>query len=208
MTEQQADDVFLHEVLRDFLRTHNPDLLDLEELYLNLHRQKTGAHIHKFEERFSHIVNVLAVGIFFGVLSMPLTLWLIIALIVELIVDGLPDWRLMILYGGALSCLLIPALYCSYLSLIYFKQGFREMRWNERRIQDLLDTLIQDGRLVIGQIQSGGMRRNLSYEIHYHFTTEQGEKLERVYYPATYQKYLPNTPVWVLYLDDKISVLL
>lgn len=207
MSHQQADVIFLNEAHRSFIETRNLDVLDRGLMYANLYRQATGAAMSNPEMSLSRTMKLLLVAVVIGILTIPVTAGFIYALTRELIENGLPHWRLMIYNGCLVSVVLIPLLISSYASLACFRQVFIALRSKKRRIGNLLDALIQDGRLAIGQVQSSRTRK-FSSEITYRFTSAQGKTLEGVYYPGSYVHYEADTPVWVLYLGDKTSVLL
>lgn len=207
MSNQSATTVFFRDTHRAYLDTHKIEILDDDVMYLNLYRQKTHAKLIRYHDRWSTTIRQLLMGLIIGVPCIPIWFFLSITVLRNLTNDDLSKWGQVYTYSAII--LLIPLTIGVWISGMLFRRVMIEMVWGPPRLRSLLQTLVKEGKLIQGHIQSAKINRQLTMEVTYRFTTPTGKDLKRVFYPVRYTTtYAPGTPVWVLYLNDDISVLL
>ncbi len=207
MSNQSAAIVFFRDAHRAYLDNHTVEALDDDVMYLNLYRQMTHAKPVRYNERWSYTLRQLVMGLMIGVPCLPIWLFLGVTLLRNLTADGSSDWREVYTYFAVI--LLIPLSIGVWISGMYLWRVALQMAWGPPRLRHLLHTLAKEGKLIEGRIESANIGRHVTVEVKYRFTTPTGKELVRVFHPGRAgTSYTPGTPVWVLYLNDEISVLL
>lgn len=207
MSNQSAASIFFREGHRAYLEHRDVEVLDNDVIYLNLYRQKTHATPIRYNERWSYTLRQLVMGLMIGVPCFPIWLFLAVTLLQNLTADGSSDWREVYTYFAVI--LLIPLSIGVWIGGMYLWRVALQMAWGPPRLRHLLHTLAKEGKLIEGRIESAKIGRHVTTEVRYRFTTPTGKELVRVFHPGRAEKtHEPGTPVWVLYLNDEISVLL
>lgn len=207
MFDQVQEPIFFHEAHRAFLDNRDADVLNWEVMRLNLFWLKAGGMSRNYWTWLPFNIFLFVGSIVMGGTSILFLIWVGVEAIDSLVNDGLPYWGVLLfnlLRGGCLVVLMGSGFVGS---LVMFGISLNEMSWPDRRIKALLHRVVEDGQLIKGQIISTELNR-LNWQATYRFTNPAGEELERTFYPDVLMKCPEGTPVWVLYLDDKINVLL
>ncbi|GIK66179.1 MAG: hypothetical protein BroJett018_39730 [Chloroflexota bacterium] len=212
MSDQAQEPIFFHEAHCAFLENRDADVLNWKVMRPNLYWQKTGwlmlHEITKWPVIFLGGVSGVAFG---GGLTLFMTL-ATIQLIGDIITHGLPDWSV-IIDNIKIGIFFVIFWLGGIVGMWAFKNAVLMAWWTDRRLYNLFQQTVQEGQLIRGYIESSQRaEKALIPEIIYRFNNPTGESIESNFFPdpQSYSvlDYPSGTPVWVLYLDDKICVLL
>ncbi len=213
MADLPKEPIFFRDEHRAFLETRDADVLDWGVMRLNLYRLKTGTLIPHNGFKWPITILIGISGFAFGGTLIPFMTLATIQVVWQVVTHGLPHWRLIIYNIGIGICFFIPMWLGGIAGAWAFKEAILMAWWTDSRIYNLLRQTVQEGQLIRGYIECSQREKKLLIsEIIYRFTSPTGESIEGSFYPDpdSYSAlaYEPGTPVWVLYLNDEISVLL
>ena len=208
MADLPKEPIFFRDEHRAFLETRDADVLDWGVMRLNLYRLKTGNILGSYWASWPAIIIFGAVGIVCGGVGIVLLFALGREGVEYIAQHGVPHWRLivyvLIKYGWFGAIVGIATL----VSWAMLNTARKMLLWPDQRITRLLSTIALEGQLIEGSVTEMKYNDRFKWEASYHFTNPIGQEIDCVFLPGNYQQHAPGTPVWVLYLNDKISVLL
>lgn len=217
MVDQSQEPIFFHEGHRAFLETPSADFLSFDALRRHLYWLMTKHRYESYGESCGAMVIYGTVGILGGGVGIAFLVVLGFEAIAYMVAHGFPHWRL-IVYALIMWGWLAVATACGvYICLDMLKEAIILRRWPDRRIADLLAQIARDGALIQGYLEPIEIQHQMQLIIPYRFTKPSGEESRGEFRPNPYpsleyldvkKEFTPGRPVWVLYLNDKTSVLL